>query len=94
MDQAGEVTRVKESDRTLLRGGRLSPPDLLTDWTQGVRKEEPKMVPTVLASASGATGNSCSGLKESMFPRFTSRLLTLLLSSHIPFPASASFSAA
>lgn len=89
-----EMTRVKKSGRTLNRFGRLSQHDLLRDWMQDVRgTEETKAVPVILASVPEPHEIlSCSDCQENIFPIFISWFLTLLSSSHIPFPASAAAS--
>lgn len=88
--QAGRKDKGEEKCPNL---GRLSQPDLLMDWTQGVReREESKMVPMVLASTTEPHETFLLWLNGEHFPNFISRFLTSLSSLRFPFPASAAIS--
>lgn len=90
LDQVGRKDKGEEKCPHL---GRSSQPDLLMDWTQGVRERvELKMVPTVLASTTEPHETlSCFCLKESIFTISFLGFFVIFF-SHFPFPASASAS--
>lgn len=75
--QAGRKDKGEEKCPNL---GRLSQPDLLMDWTQGVRERSQRWFLWFWPPQLSHMKLSCSGLKESIFPiSFLDFLLRYLL---------------